>query len=219
MRVRFDQRYVSCECTGPARDHWPSLCRERTDALPISLIRLGNLAVLCTLLGGCGIEDLAAPRVSAPAALPPAELRGVVFEGFSGGIRDAEVRAAEARIDTEERVALLRDVNIGFSDERRGRVEIRADRGTLDLDTEDFLLSGGVEGRTAVGDRFSTAKLEYRSDGRKLWSDTPVRLDRANMQLYAEGMEFDLEDRRVVLTGKVEARLGISDPAETGERR
>ena len=203
----------------PDVDPRPSRLRERTHALPISLIQLGNLVVLCTLLGACGIEDLAAPRVSVPAVLPPAELRGVIFEGFSGGIRDAEVRAAEARIDTEERVALLRGVNIGFSDARRGWVEIWAVRGTLDLDTEDFLLSGGVEGRTAAGDRFSTAQLEYRRDGQKLWSDAPVRLDRANMQLYAEGMEFDLADRRVVLTGKVEARVGHGDPAETGEQR
>ena len=154
-----------------------------------------------------------------PAGLPPAELRGVIFEGFSGGIRDAEVRAAEARIDTEERVAVLRGVNIGFSDERRGRVEIQAERGTLDLDTEDFFLSGGVEGRTALGDRFLTAKLEYRRDGRSLRAVDPVRLDRSNMQLYADGMEFDLEDRRIVLTGKVEALVGAGDPARTAEQR
>ncbi len=203
---------------GPGADQRPSLRRERTHSLPISLIRIGNLAVLCTLLGACGIEELAAPRVSVPAGLPPAELRSVIFEGFSGGIRDAEVRAVEARIDTEERVAVLRGVNIGFSDERRGRVEIRAERGTLDLDTEDFLLSGGVEGRTAAGDRFSTSQLQYRRDGQKLWSDDPVRLDRGSMQLHAEGMEFDLEDRRVVLTGKVEARIGHADAAETGDQ-
>jgi LPS export ABC transporter protein LptC len=152
-----------------------------------------------------------------PAGLPPAELRGVIFEGFSGGIQDAEVRAVEARIDTEARVALLRGVDIGFSDERRGRVEIRAEQGSLDLDSEDFFLSGGVVGRTALGDRFSTAKLEYRRDGQKLRAVDPVRLDRGSMQLYAEGMEFDLEDRRMVLTGKVEALVGGGDPAEAAE--
>ncbi len=127
------------------------------------LIRL--LGILCALLAGCGIEGLGQRELQVPAGLPPALLRQVVFEGFSSGIRDAVVTAAVARIDTERRLALLREVELSFREELRGRVEIRAEEGTLDLDSEDFLLRGSVEGVTAAGDR--SIRLSWSTRGRK----------------------------------------------------
>ncbi len=162
-------------------------------------------------LAGCGIEGLEPRAASGPERIPPAELSAVVFEGFTGGIRDAEVRASEARIDTERRIALLRSVEISFRDEQRGRVEIQADHGTFGLDTEDFSLGGGVVGRTAAEDDFSTEELEYEKSQDRLWTQSPVRLDRPSMTLHAEGMELDLDRRRVRLTGKVEAIVGGLD--------
>lgn len=183
----------------------------------MSLIRNGNFAnflaraAVGVLLAGCGIEGLEARTASVPDRLPPAELSAVVFEGFTGGIRDAEVRASEARIDTERGIALLRGVEISFRDEQRGRVEIQADHGTFGLDTEDFTLGGGVVGRTAAEDDFSTEELEYEKSQDRLWTQTPVRLDRPSMILHAEGMELELDRRRVRLTGKVEALVGLPD--------
>jgi LPS export ABC transporter protein LptC len=177
----------------------------------------GNFASFLTcgavsiLLVGCGIEGLEPRTTSAADRLPPAELSAVVFEGFTGGIRDAEVRASEARVDTERRIALLRSVEISFRDEHRGRVEIRADHGTFGLDTEDFSLGGGVVGRTAAEDDFSTEELEYEKSQDRLWTQTPVRLDRPSMTLHAEGMELELDRRQVRLTGKVEAIVGRPD--------
>lgn len=178
------------------------------------LIRLGKLGILCALLAGCGIEGLGRREVQVPAGLPPALLREVVFEGFSSGIRDAVVTAAVARIDTERRLALLREVELSFREELRGRVEIRAEEGTLDLDSEDFLLRGNVEGVTAAGDRFHTTQLEYERSEDRLWTGAPVRLERSSMTIRAEGMEFDLAERRVHLIGQVTAVVGGRDPVD-----
>ena len=178
------------------------------------LIRLGKLGILCALLVGCGIEGLGQREVQIPAGVPPALLHDVVFEGFSSGIRDAVVTAAVARIDTERRVALLREVEISFREELRGRVEIRAEEGTLDLDSEDFLLRGGVEGVMAAGDRFHTTQLAYERPEERLSTRAPVRLERSSMTIRAEGMEFDLAERRVHLTGPVTAVVGERDPVE-----
>ena len=93
------------------------------------LIRLGKLGILCALLVGCGIEGLGQREVQIPAGVPPALLHDVVFEGFSSGIRDAVVTAAVARIDTERRVALLREVEISFREELRDRLDSEAEVG------------------------------------------------------------------------------------------
>ena len=181
---------------------------------PIRHENLANLlacGAVSVLLASCGIEGLEPRTAPTPYRLPPAELSEVVFEGFTGGILDAEVRASEARIDTERRIALLRKVEISFRDEQRGRVEIQADHGTFGLDTEDFTLAGGVVGRTAAEDVFSTEELEYEKSQDRLWTQTPVRLSRPSMILHAEGMELALDRRRVRLTGKVEAIMGRPD--------
>ncbi len=115
-------------------------------------------------------------------------------------------------------MAVLTGVDIAFSEERRGRVEIRAREGSLHLDSEDFRLSGGVEGTTAMGDRFATEDLVYDRSQQRLWTESRVRLDRANLTLEAEGMEFDVEERRIRLTGDVEAVVGGSEPSEGGLR-
>lgn len=173
-----------------------------------NLLARGAVSVL---LASCGIEGLEPRTAPTPDRLPPAELSEVVFEGFTGGIRDAEVRASEARIDTERRIALLRSVEISFRDEGRGRVEIQADHGTFGLDTEDFTLGGGVVGRTAAEDDFSTEELKYEKSQDRLWTQGPVRINRPSMILHAEGMELDLDRRRVRLTGEVEAIVGRPD--------
>ncbi len=116
-------------------------------------------------------------------------------------------------------MAVLTDVEIAFSEESRGRVEIRAREGSVHLDSEDFWLSGGVEGTTAMGDRFATEDLVYDRSQQRLWTASRVRLDRANLTLEADGMEFDVEERRIRLTGEVEVVMAGSEPSEGGGLR
>jgi LPS export ABC transporter protein LptC len=159
------------------------------------------------LLLACGPRVDLSALANASHPPPAAELTGVVFEGYSAGAREIEVRAARARVEPAERLVHLDRVQIGFRDAKRGQVRIDAERAVLRLDNDDFILHDQVEGSTASGERFTTAEVRYEQAAERLWTDRPVRLERDNLLVEGEGMEIDLSTRRIRLTGSVQARI------------
>lgn len=144
-----------------------------------------------------------------PTERPPprAQLRGVIFEGYAAGTRELVVRAASAEVDPGQRLVELDSVRISFRDPARGQVRIKAERAEFRLDNDDFVLHDRVEGSTAGGERFTTAHVRYEQAAQRLWTDQPVRLYRDNLVVEGEGMEIDLETRKIRLTGSVQARV------------
>jgi LPS export ABC transporter protein LptC len=167
-------------------------------------------AALCLSGVACGNGlDALATGVAPdePPALPPAILEGVVFEGYSGELRDLWVTARQAKVDMIGRVAELTDVKLSFSEGSRGKIEVEAPSGEFKLDQDDFELSGGVVGSAQAGEKFSTASVRYDAEKRELRSSAPVELRRSNLVLRANGMTLGLEQRRLKLIGAVEARV------------
>ena len=160
------------------------------------------------MLGACGIDpEVGGPPAIGRQALPPAELTGVVFEGYAEGVRDLIISASRAEVDIEHGVARLDKVRISFAGEERGPTRISAPFAEFRLDSDDFVLSGGVRGSTQFGERFSTSEVRYDHASRKLRSASRVKVQRANLQLEAEGMEIDVASRTIRLTGKVQAEM------------
>lgn len=157
---------------------------------------------------GCGADlpGFDAPR-SAAVQLPPIELEGVIFEGYRGELRELSVTAERARIDLTSRVADLDHVKFSFSEKDRGQIEVAAPSGALELDADDFVLSGGVSGSAQEGERFSTEQIRYLAASRRLVSSTPVELQRAELLVRANGMELGLDERRLRLIGQVRAEV------------
>jgi LPS export ABC transporter protein LptC len=168
-------------------------------------------AALCLAVvacGGNGLDALATSGASdEPPDLPPAILEGVVFEGYSGELRDLWVTARQAKVDMVGRIAELKDVKLSFSEGTRGRIEVEAPAGEFKLDQDDFELTGGVVGSAQAGEKFSTASVRYDAAKRELRSSAPVELRRSNLVLRANGMTLGLEQRRLKLLGAVEARV------------
>ncbi|MGH9885785.1 MAG: LPS export ABC transporter periplasmic protein LptC [bacterium] len=168
-------------------------------------IAAAGLVALCF---GCGsaLEGLD-PEPPTAMSLPPAELSGVVFEGYRGELRDLSVTSEKAVVDMVRRVASLDDEKLSFSEESRGKLEVGAPHGEFKLDADDFVLTGGVVGSAQEGERFSTDSVHYVAAKRELVSTTPVELRRENLVLRADGMQLGLDQRRLKMIGKVEARV------------
>ncbi len=144
-----------------------------------------------------------APGAAARTEVAPATLEQVVFEGYRHGSLEVEVRATSAEVDPVARVARLHEVTISFADARRGAIEIRAEAAHYDMQSDDFVLEGRVEGETGEGERFEARDVRYDAKAEKLRSDQPVRVYRHNLTLTGEGMEIDVATRRVKIEGKV----------------
>ena len=165
---------------------------------------------LCFACAACGngLDVLGtSTSPSEPPGLPPAELRGVVFEGYHGELRDLSVTAQAATVDMVRRVAELADVKLSFTEGSRGRIEVAAPIGEFKLDQDDFELSGGVVGSAQEGERFATDRVRFIAAKRELQSSSPVELRRSNLVLRADGMTLGLDQRRLRLTGDVVARV------------
>jgi LPS export ABC transporter protein LptC len=171
-----------------------------------SLSRRVLLAGLIGPLLACGAE-IGVLDIRVPPSLPPALLEDVVFEGWAGDEREVEVRARRARVDMAERVVHLEGVRIEFRDAERGPVEIRAQRGTLDLEADDFVLEGRVEGRIGADERFETSELRYDAARERVWTDQPVRVTRPSLRLEGDGLEIDVPARRLTIRGNVRTTL------------
>jgi hypothetical protein len=111
-------------------------------------------AALASALLACGSAlDGLGPGRSEHAELPPAELDGVLFEGYRGELRDLFVTSEHATVDMVGRVARLSGVRLTLAEPTRGPIEVAAPTGQFQLDDDDFLLSGGVQGTAAKGER------------------------------------------------------------------
>jgi LPS export ABC transporter protein LptC len=135
--------------------------------------------------------------------LPVAKLSDVVFEGYQADARGIEVAAAEASVNLAQGVADLSQVRIEFDEDRRGRIQVRADEARVEIEGSNFVLRGNVRGEAGAGERFATDEIHYDQEARRLWTDSPVRVERASMTLHGEGMELDVPSRRIRIIGRV----------------
>ena len=157
----------------------------------------------------CGSGSILGPTSPSSSETPPARLEGVVFEGYRAGVREVRVRARTAEVDWERERVQLERVSILLTAPDRsaeGPVEVRADRGWIDLATEGFVLEGGVVATTADGERVETARLHYEPERHLLVSRDPVRLVGERLQIDASGLELDVRTRQVRFLGPVRAR-------------
>jgi LPS export ABC transporter protein LptC len=169
--------------------------------------RLGLVALACALAGCSSALEQLGPTRPGRTELPPAQLEGVLFEGYRGELRDLYVTSQSASVDMVARVAQLSGVRMALAEPTRGPIEVSAPTGELQLDDDDFVLSGGVEGTAAKGERFTTDRLEYVAAKRRLVSRDPVTLKRDSFELRADGLEIDLATRTLRLVGKVQAKV------------
>src|SRR5215471_16747584 len=144
-----------------------------------------------------GFEPGSRPQVQ----IPPIAMDGVLFEGYHGDLQDLTVTAASAVVDTTAQLAHLSDVAIGFAGDENGRVQIAAPLGEFKLDGDDFTLSGGVSGSTALGESFTTQEVRYIAKRRVLHSDDPVSIARGNVELSGKGMDLELAHQKLRLLG------------------
>lgn len=164
-----------------------------------------SIVLAAALALACGSDLL--PGLELPVKPPPAVLENVVFEGYQAGSLQIQVRARLATIDAQTRRAELEQVRIDFDDPTDGPIQIRAERGQVDLEREDFILQGRVWGTIGEGQRFETAEVRYQADGERLWTDQPVTVTRGGMVLRGDGMEIDVPRQRIKIMGNVHTVL------------
>ena len=181
-------------------------------------IRLVRRALLIVLLGFAGVIALLLwfgqrrpqdPLLASDRTTQPGDLDVDVSTGFDytisvGGRNLMRIRADRvvSRAGREVHLEQIGPIELYRSDGET--VFVRADRGTIDIETGSAGLIGNVEMQGADGTAFKTQKLELPPEGRLVRSEGKVHLSKGDeMTGTANRFAADLETDEIRLIGRV----------------
>jgi len=153
--------------------------------------------------GLCALIALAGPSVarSQEAASPVLELGGMTFVVSQGTANEVVLVAEHARIDTDEKLAHLKTVHVLLAPDRdTPGLNMRCERGVVDMETSDFDAEGNVRGITGDGKRFRTERLRYQHGLGLVSTQLPVDIkDNAGSYKGDGGFRYYVRENRFQL--------------------
>ncbi len=131
------------------------------------------------VLAWVGLLGMAGPAVAEEERA--LDLGGMTYVSSHGRVNEVVLDADEARIQPDQDVAHLRTVHAVLASAAvgangRGGLDMTCEKGTVDLDSGDFIAEGDVRGTTGDGRRFRTERLRYDHAQGLVTTDAPVSI-------------------------------------------
>jgi len=170
------------------------------------------LAVILVAIGTIGAVFIGYQRVSTAPEL----LLSSIKEGANlslGKIRQTATRdgkkewslEADSAIYLEnDKKAVLKNLLITYFLKDNHEVHLEAEEGILQTDTNDIEFSGHVVIKNEDY-QLKTRRLSYEHGPRVIFSNDPVKISGEAIELSANSIKYDLNNNKIILTGKVEA--------------
>ncbi len=141
-----------------------------------------------------------------PEAALPLVLKGMTYVSSEEDQNELVLEAKTARIHLDEQRVDLEGVHVRMGSkapggQRGGGVDVECERGSFDLETQDFDAEGDVRGVTADGRRFRTDKLRYRADRSLVTTDSRVVIRDAAGTYQGGGFDYWVREDRFRLRG------------------
>jgi len=179
------------------------------------------IAVLVFLAGLAFRQERGASGAgpSPPAqTAPEVTLRQIHMIETREGTKLWELRADRAEVHEREAYTVLfrerRPVEVTLYSSQ-GRLTCTANRATVDLQTKDVRLEGGVIARSDQGTELQTEELRWLAASRRVQTDRPVMVSRGSLVTRGRGLEAetDLEQVRIFQNITSQLRSPASVPA------
>ncbi len=154
--------------------------------------------------GACLVISLAYAGAawSGEAASPALELGGMTFVASQGTRNEVVLAAEHARIETLEKLAHLETVHARLASARGSPgLDMRCERGTIDLETSNFDAEGNVRGTTGDGRRFRTQRLRYVHESGLVSTNSPVEIQDETGTYRGAGFRYHVRENRFQLRG------------------
>jgi LPS export ABC transporter protein LptC len=154
-------------------------------------------AGLCVLIA-LGVSSVARSQEVASPALELGEMTFVVSQGAEN---EVVLVAEHARVDTDENLAHLKTVHVVLaSDRETPGLDMRCERGVVDMETSDFDAEGNVRGITGDGKHFRTERLRYKHGPGLVSTQSPVDIrDDAGTYKGVGGFRYYVRENRFQL--------------------
>jgi LPS export ABC transporter protein LptC len=129
---------------------------------------------------------------------------GMTFVGSRGAVSELVLRSDTAVFHPETDIAELEVVTAVVTQSEKGQsFEMTCDRARLNLETNDFVAEGNVQGVTADGQRYSAPTVEYDHESGVLSSEAHVVMVDDSGSFQGDGFRYHVRDRRFRLLGNV----------------
>jgi LPS export ABC transporter protein LptC len=159
-------------------------------------------AVLVTRSRSARVES------QAPPSAADLSIKEVEIEEQSGGVR-WHLKADQALVFEDEGRTSLRNIQVVVRDKDR-EWTIRADEGDV---VQRAAKRRDVEARRNVvvtssdGMRLETTVLRWDAEGKRLWTDRPVRVVRAGSIIEGKAFDLRMHDETATINGRVRAQF------------
>jgi LPS export ABC transporter protein LptC len=120
-----------------------------------------------------------------------------------GGESQATLNAAEASYFQKRNDVEMLKIEAKFIEAAR-ETRVRAERGSMNLDTRQGKLIGNVVGRTSDGMVLRTLQLGFDTAAKRLFTDQAVLLEGVSFTLQGVGADVDLVTQKAGLRQQVE---------------
>jgi len=122
------------------------------------------------------------------------------------GKKEWSLEADSADYIEKNNQMILKDLKVVFFLKDNSEINLKADQGILEIDSNDIEVSGNVVLKNNVY-HLATEKLMYTNDRRVLYSNVPATIFSTSIQLTADSMAFDLNSKKLTLEGSVETTI------------
>jgi LPS export ABC transporter protein LptC len=124
------------------------------------------------------------------------------------GVKEWDLIAGSAQyIDNQKRV-VFDDVGVTFYLKNRQEVTLTADKGDLQTESKNLVVSGNVIVKNQ-GYRLETEALSYQHDSQVVQSEVPVVVSGDRFRLAGDSLLIDLAGRQAEMDGRVKASFYV----------
>ncbi|MDR2861941.1 MAG: LPS export ABC transporter periplasmic protein LptC [Syntrophobacterales bacterium] len=131
----------------------------------------------------------------------------ILYTEIGGGNVKYEIRAKTVYYIKENDMAEFKEIGVTITTPSGNIYTIVSDQGTYDMTKKDITLQGNVVVESEAKDRITTDYLLYTAADNKIHTDSLVTVVYRNIELKGTGLTFWLEERRLSLLQRVEAKI------------
>ncbi|MCX5836779.1 MAG: LPS export ABC transporter periplasmic protein LptC [Deltaproteobacteria bacterium] len=139
------------------------------------------------------------------------QVRDVLYTDVADTGLKWEIIADTAKYMKSENLAVFDNLKIKVIMQDGKTFVMTGKSGRMNTETKNIEISGNVTIVSDRGDRLTTDILKYSGSEKRFYTDSPVVMENARMQVRGTGMTLSLNDQGVSLLSKVKARIHKND--------
>jgi len=139
------------------------------------------------------------------------QVRDVLYTDVADTGLKWEIIADTAKYMKNENLAVFDNLKIKVIMQDGKTFVMTGKSGRMNTETKNIEISGNVTIVSDRGDRLTTDILKYSGSEKRFYTDSPVVMENARMQVRGTGMTLSLNNQGVSLLSKVKARIHKND--------